>query len=270
MASRNWRWCRSAPATAPPPRSAATSRGGDEVISGRQRGDAVSAIPPVIATASSPRSIPPVPGGGGRVAQRRIVVNRGAVRRDRGAFRFRQVDPDEPDRVPRHADLRQLPLRRRRCRHPRRRGRWPKCAATRSASCSRASTWIPDGCAGERGDAAGLCRHPRPRSREGAGDSRRSAGPSAGHRPTELSGGQQQRVAIARALVNNRRSCSPTSPPARWTARPARRSSPCSNACATTATVVLITRRARRRTRRYRVRDPRRRARSADRCGGRA
>src|SRR5213080_443820 len=44
------------------------------------------------------------------------------------------------------------------------------------------------------------------------------------HQPSELSGGQQQRVAIARALVTDPRSCSPTSPPATWTASPARTS----------------------------------------------
>ena len=39
--------------------------------------------------------------------------------------------------------------------------------------------------------------------------------------PDDMSGGQQQRVAIARALVGDRRWSSPTSPPARWTPRPA-------------------------------------------------
>jgi putative ABC transport system ATP-binding protein len=39
------------------------------------------------------------------------------------------------------------------------------------------------------------------------------------HSPARLSGGQQQRVAIARALVTEPSCCSPTSPPARSTAR---------------------------------------------------
>lgn len=45
--------------------------------------------------------------------------------------------------------------------------------------------------------------------------------------PAQLSGGQQQRCAIARALIKIRACCSATSPPARWTARPRGRSSPC-------------------------------------------
>ena len=40
------------------------------------------------------------------------------------------------------------------------------------------------------------------------------------HWPAQLSGGEQQRVAIARAMV--------TSPPARWTAKPAKASCSCS------------------------------------------
>ena len=43
-------------------------------------------------------------------------------------------------------------------------------------------------------------------------------------KPSQLSGGQMQRVAIARALINDRKSCSPTSPPAPSTPRPACRS----------------------------------------------
>ena len=46
--------------------------------------------------------------------------------------------------------------------------------------------------------------------------------------PSEMSGGQMQRVAIARALVNNPDILLRTSPPARWTARPASRSWSCS------------------------------------------
>ena len=51
------------------------------------------------------------------------------------------------------------------------------------------------------------------------------------HTPNQLSGGQQQRVAIARAIVTNPRSCSPTNPPARSTARPRPRCSTCSTVC---------------------------------------
>ncbi len=40
--------------------------------------------------------------------------------------------------------------------------------------------------------------------------------------PNQLSGGQQQRVAIARALATKPAICWPTSPPAIWTAGPAR------------------------------------------------
>ncbi len=41
--------------------------------------------------------------------------------------------------------------------------------------------------------------------------------------PAQLSGGEQQRVSIARALAKNRKSSCATSPPARWTTRPASR-----------------------------------------------
>jgi ABC-type lipoprotein export system ATPase subunit len=51
--------------------------------------------------------------------------------------------------------------------------------------------------------------------------------------PDDLSGGQQQRVAIARAVVGTRRLSSPTSRPARSTARRARS---CSGCCAAAST----------------------------------
>ena len=41
--------------------------------------------------------------------------------------------------------------------------------------------------------------------------------------PAQLSGGEQQRVSIARALAKNRKSSCATSPPARWTTKPASR-----------------------------------------------
>ena len=41
------------------------------------------------------------------------------------------------------------------------------------------------------------------------------------HKPSQMSGGQQQRVAIARAIATHPPSSWPTSPPARWTPKPA-------------------------------------------------
>ena len=84
--------------------------------------------------------------------------------------------------------------------------RWRACAASRSASCSRASTCCR-GCRrvenvelplGYRGVARARAARARARRARRASASR--SAPT--HRPAELSGGERQRVAVARALVN--------------------------------------------------------------------
>ena len=59
------------------------------------------------------------------------------------------------------------------------------------------------------------------------------------HKPNEMSGGQRQRVAIARALVNIPPSSWPTSRPATWIPRPAKKSWPCCGRFPTRATPFL-------------------------------
>ena len=79
--------------------------------------------------------------GQGRSAQGHRPRRRpGRVRRHRRAVRLRQVDADEPHRLPRHADRRHLRARRRGRRRSSRATSSPRSATAASASSSRAST----------------------------------------------------------------------------------------------------------------------------------
>jgi hypothetical protein len=144
--------------------------------------------------------------GGDPCAARRLDPDRARrVRGDHGAVRIRQVHADEPHRLPRHADPRQLPPereggggdeRRRAGADPQRGDRLrlsdlQPAAARHGPAQRRAAAHL-------RGVPSKERQERRAGAREGRADVDRAT-----HRPNELSGGQRQRVAIARALVNN-------------------------------------------------------------------
>ena len=142
------------------------------------------------------------------------------IRRNHGAVRLGQVDPDEHHRLPRRADQRAT----------------TRSTAIESADKSEAEladirnreigfVFQRSTCSAlapaQRGAAADLRRHRQGRAAQAGPGGTRAGRPGdrMAHRPNELSGGQRQRVAIARALVSIRRSSWPTSRPATWTPR---------------------------------------------------
>ena len=126
------------------------------------------------------------------------------VRRDHGAVRLGQVDADEPDRLPRYADVRQLPLR------------WVDVASLDAEERARLRldkigfvfqgfNLLPRMSALENvAMPMGYANVHRQERLQRAQAALASVGlqERGHHRPSELSGGQQQRVAIARALIN--------------------------------------------------------------------
>ena len=143
---------------------------------------------------------------GARPARGLTAIDAWRLRRDHGQLGQRQEHADEHPRLPRRADQRALPDRRRRRARAWTRTTSPTCAAARSASSSRASTsWR----ARARSPTSN-CRSPTPAwTVERAASARRRRSPRSEwptalhHQPSELSGGQQQRVAVARAIVTN-------------------------------------------------------------------
>ena len=135
-----------------------------------------------------------------------IAIERGRVRGHHGAVGLRQVDADEPHRLPRYAVEGHLPPerqggepdeRQRAGPHPQRgdRLRVPDLqpAAAGHALCT---TWS---C---RWSTRAISKKDR-LERAKAALEKVELTQRMSHRPNELSGGQRQRVAIARALVNN-------------------------------------------------------------------
>ena len=162
------------------------------------------------------------------------------VRRDHGPVRFRQVHPDEPDRLPGHAHQRLLRMRRRGRGDAGRRGAGG--AAPRQDRLRVPG--LPPVAADERAPTTWRCRWamrsmpPAERRRARSGRAG-GGGPGRARRalaPTSCPAASSSASRSPARWSTSRRSCWPTNPPARWTARPARRSWRCSSACATTAT----------------------------------
>ena len=130
------------------------------------------------------------------------------IRRDHGLVRIGQVDADGDPRLSRPAEQRPLFLRGVDVARLDEAGTGPHCAASGSASCSRASIFLARTSAIENVALPLVLRRFRPGRRRlahASGRARRSscsAWPTASAIRRQLSGGQQQRVAIARALIN--------------------------------------------------------------------